>query len=47
MFTKKFHEKKDIGGANTTDNKFMNVVFFVGVVITLLVAMFGLYLYAF
>ena len=47
MLTKKFHGKKDIGDANTKDNRIMNLVFFVGVVITLLVAMFGLYLYAF
>lgn len=47
MFTKKFHGQKDIGDANTKDNRIMNLVFFVGVVITLLVAMFGLYLYAF
>jgi hypothetical protein len=47
MFTKKLHGKRDIGDVNTTENKIMNLVFFVGVVITLLVAMFGLYLYAF
>lgn len=47
MFPKRTQGKMDIGDANTTENKIMNLVFFVGVVITLMVAIFGLYLYAF
>jgi hypothetical protein len=35
MFLERFYGKKDIGDINTKDNRITNVVFVVGVVITL------------
>lgn len=46
MLLERFHGKKDIGDVNTKDNRIMNVVFVVGVVITLMVAI-GLFMLAF
>lgn len=46
MFLERFHGKQDIGDINTHDNRFTNVIFVVGVVITLMVVI-GLLMYAF
>jgi len=46
MFLERFHGKTDIGDINTKDNRVTNVVFVVGVVITLMVVI-GLLMYAF
>jgi len=46
MFLEKFHGKMYVGGINTKDNRTVNVVFVVGVVITLMVAI-GLLMFAF
>lgn len=46
MFFERFYGKKDIGDINTKDNRITNVVFVVGVVITLMVVV-GILMYAF
>jgi hypothetical protein len=46
MLLEKFHGKMSVGGINTKDNRFTNVVFVVGVVITLMVVI-GLLMFAF
>jgi len=46
MFLERFHGKTDIWGVNTKNNRIMDVVFVVGVVITLMVAI-GLLMVAF
>jgi len=46
MFFERLYGNTDSWGINTNDNRFMNVVFVVGVVITLMVVM-GLLMYAF
>ena len=45
MFLERFHGK-DVEGINTKDNRITNIVFVVGVVITLMVVI-GLLMYAF
>lgn len=46
MFLDRFHGNPNIGDLNTKDNRVTNVVFVVGVVITLMVVI-GLLMYAF
>jgi hypothetical protein len=46
MLLERFRGKTDIGDINTKDNRITNVVFVVGVVITLMVVI-GLLMYAF
>jgi hypothetical protein len=46
MFFERFRGKMNIGDINTNDNRITNVVFVVGVVITLMVVI-GLLMYAF